>query len=260
MNSSIRFETLNFAASLYRLAELERRKSYAHQMETTGSSSGSIQLRPFSKLELLLKERICSQREQIFSFKSSSLWYKKSLFITLSDLPLNVTIFRNCVCTYQRSTIAIFKSRWTSVQIIYILSSSTDVDGMTHSVIFQLGFHCLSKLPLRGLSKYTTTRMNKICVVFHMLHMLYISCKCCSKLEKIYVHLIEQVIFSKMSCLYYVVLSVPCSLVTICWERANIFVLLCVMFPCVFVTFPYGASGQVWYLIVSILEICLLIS
>ena len=28
--------------------------------------------------------------------------------------------------------------------------------------------------------------------------------------------------------------------------------LLCVMFSCVFVTFPYGILGQVWYLIVSI--------
>ena len=29
-------------------------------------------------------------------------------------------------------------------------------------------------------------------------------------------------------------------------------------FPCVFVTFPYGVSGKVWYLIVSIPDICLL--
>ena len=36
--------------------------SYAHQREITGSSSDSLQLRPFSKLQLLLKERICSQR------------------------------------------------------------------------------------------------------------------------------------------------------------------------------------------------------
>ena len=34
---------------------------------------------PFSKLELLLKERICSHRERILSFKRSSLWYGKSL-------------------------------------------------------------------------------------------------------------------------------------------------------------------------------------
>ena len=34
--------------------------------------------------------------------------------------------------------------------------------------------------------------------------------------------------------------------------------LLCVMFPFGFVTFPYGVSNQVWYLIVSIPCLCLL--
>ena len=43
-----------------------------------------------------------------------------------------------------------------------------------------------------------------------------------------------------------------------CWERTDLLALLCAMFPCVFVTFPYGASGQVWYLILSIPERCLL--
>ena len=32
----------------------------------------------------------------------------------------------------------------------------------------------------------------------------------------------------------------------------------CIMFSCVFVTFPYGLLGQVWYLIVSIPDLCLL--
>ena len=32
--------------------------------------------------------------------------------------------------------------------------------------------------------------------------------------------------------------------------------LLFVMFSCVFVTFPFGILGQVWYLIVSIPDIC----
>ena len=35
-------------------------------------------------------------------------------------------------------------------------------------------------------------------------------------------------------------------------------VLTFVMFSCVFVTFPYGVLDQVWYLIVSIPDICLL--
>ena len=32
--------------------------------------------------------------------------------------------------------------------------------------------------------------------------------------------------------------------------------LLFVMFNCYFVTFPYGTMGQVWYLIVSIPDLC----
>ena len=48
-------------------------KKYAHQRETTGSSNDSLQLHPFSNWELLLKERICSRRERILSFMSSSL-------------------------------------------------------------------------------------------------------------------------------------------------------------------------------------------
>ena len=60
-------------------------------------------------------------------------------------------------------------------------------------------------------------------------------------------------------CLYYTVLPVPCSLVITCWERVDLLALLCVIFPCVFATFPYGVSGQVWYLIVSIPDYCLLL-
>ena len=59
--------------------------------------------------------------------------------------------------------------------------------------------------------------------------------------------------------LCYTVLSVPCSLVIACWETIDLLALLCVMFSCVFVTFPYFFSGQVWYLIVSITDLCLLL-
>ena len=34
-------------------------------------------------------------------------------------------------------------------------------------------------------------------------------------------------------CLYYTILSVPCSLFVTCWERADPLALLCVMFSCV---------------------------
>ena len=51
---------------------------------------------------------------------------------------------------------------------------------------------------------------------------------------------------------------VHCSIVITCWERAGLLALLCVVFYCVFVTNPYGVSDQVWYLIVSIPDLCLL--
>ena len=52
------------------------------------------------------------------------------------------------------------------------------------------------------------------------------------------------------------VMSVHCSLVVASCERADLLALLYVMFSCV--TFPYGVLGQVWYLIVSISDHCLL--
>ena len=45
----------------------------------------------------------------------------------------------------------------------------------------------------------------------------------------------------------------------ICWQRVNLLAFLNVMFSCVFVTFPCGVLGQVWYLIVSIPDLCHLI-
>ena len=56
-------------------------------------------------------------------------------------------------------------------------------------------------------------------------------------------------------CLCHTVLSVPFSLVATCWVLLAIYYM---RFSCVFVTYPYGALGQVWYLIVSISDICLL--
>ena len=56
----------------------------------------------------------------------------------------------------------------------------------------------------------------------------------------------------------HLVLSVPCSLVIMCWEWAYLLALLFVMFSCVFVTFPCGVLGQVGQLIVSIPELCIL--
>ena len=57
-------------------------------------------------------------------------------------------------------------------------------------------------------------------------------------------------------CHYF--LSVHCSLVVTCLERAGPLALLYVMFCCIFVTFPCGVLGQVWYLIISITDLFLL--
>ena len=48
---------------------------------------------------------------------------------------------------------------------------------------------------------------------------------------------------------FHIVLSASCSLVVTCRERAD---LLALQYVTLFITFPYGVLGQVWYLIVSI--------
>ena len=57
-------------------------------------------------------------------------------------------------------------------------------------------------------------------------------------------------------CLYYTALSVPCSLVITCWERADLFALFCDVILR-FITFPYGVSVRCgtwlyWFLIFSL--------
>ena len=52
--------------------------------------------------------------------------------------------------------------------------------------------------------------------------------------------------------LFYAVMSVPCSLVIICWERTDLLALLCIVFSCVL-----SLCHVVWYLIVSIPDLCL---
>ena len=64
-------------------------------------------------------------------------------------------------------------------------------------------------------------------------------------------------IFCYLFCVCHAFLSVHCSLVVTCWERANFLALMCDIF-CIFVTFPCGVLDQVWYLLVSIPDLCLL--
>ena len=51
--------------------------------------------------------------------------------------------------------------------------------------------------------------------------------------------------------------SVYMCFVVTCWERADLLALVCGV-SCEFVTFPCGILGQVWYLIVSIPDLCIL--
>ena len=51
--------------------------------------------------------------------------------------------------------------------------------------------------------------------------------------------------------------SVYMCFVVTCWERADLLTLVCGVY-CEFVTFPIGILGQVWYLIVSIPDLCTL--
>ena len=57
-----------------------------------------------------------------------------------------------------------------------------------------------------------------------------------------------------MSCACHAFASVHCCLLVTCCERADLLDLVCA--DCVFVTFPYGILGRVWYLIVWIPDLC----
>ena len=68
---------------------------------------------------------------------------------------------------------------------------------------------------------------------------------------------LQRIALNVLSCLCYAVLSVPYCLLITCLERADLLALLCVVFTCSFVTFPYGVLGQLWFLIVMIPDLCL---
>ena len=68
----------------------------------------------------------------------------------------------------------------------------------------------------------------------------------------------ESSVFIMFRSCRYAFLSDHCSIVVTCLERANLLALLYVTFSCVIVTFPCDVLGQVWYLIVSIPDLCFL--
>ena len=62
-----------------------------------------------------------------------------------------------------------------------------------------------------------------------------------------------------LSCVSHAFASVHCCLVVSCWERADLLALVDDVY-CIFVTFPCVILGQVWYLIVSFPDLCLILT
>ena len=60
-----------------------------------------------------------------------------------------------------------------------------------------------------------------------------------------------------VSCVSHAYASVHCCLVVTCCERADLLDPVGDVY-CIFVTFPCGVLGQMWYLIVSFRDLCLL--
>ena len=60
-----------------------------------------------------------------------------------------------------------------------------------------------------------------------------------------------------LSCFSHAFASVHFCLVVTCWERADLLALVGDV-SCIFVTFPCGILGQMWHLIVSFPDLCLL--
>ena len=58
-----------------------------------------------------------------------------------------------------------------------------------------------------------------------------------------------------VSCVYHAFASVHCCLAVTCREKADPLAIVGDIY-CIFVTFPCGILDQVWYLIVSIPDLC----
>ena len=65
------------------------------------------------------------------------------------------------------------------------------------------------------------------------------------------------VTFLVVSCVSHAFTSVHWCLVGTCWERAELLALVGDVY-CIFVTFPCGILGQVWYLNVLFPDLCCL--
>ena len=58
-----------------------------------------------------------------------------------------------------------------------------------------------------------------------------------------------------VSCVAHAFAPFHCCLVVTCWKMSDLLALVGNVY-CIFVAFPYGILGQVWYLIVSFPDIC----
>ena len=58
-----------------------------------------------------------------------------------------------------------------------------------------------------------------------------------------------------MACVGHAFVSVHCCLVVTSWERADLLTPVCDVYFAI-VTFPFGILGQLWFLIVSIPDLC----
>ena len=58
-----------------------------------------------------------------------------------------------------------------------------------------------------------------------------------------------------VSCVSHAFASVHYCLLVTCWERADLLALVSDVY-CIFVTFPCGILGQVWYLIILFPDLC----
>ena len=61
--------------------------------------------------------------------------------------------------------------------------------------------------------------------------------------------------FFCVSCVSHAFASVHCFLVVTCWERADLLAIVDDVY-CIFVTFACSTLGLVWYLIVSLPDLC----
>ena len=59
-----------------------------------------------------------------------------------------------------------------------------------------------------------------------------------------------------VSCVSRAFASVHCCIVVTCWERTDLLALVDDIY-CIFVTFPCEILSQLWYLIVSLPDLCL---